>query len=184
MKSPLPQSPRSPAKPAGVSRGQIAGPPPAPAPRRTSFSSSMARTSKNPRAEHRQRERKRIEDSAKLAEKYPALTSLTANLEFTDALAKVKRASIKYRANLEHAKSVLVFACPNPDCIGGDFDLTADLARAIASHLKVLTGEVRCLGSCKTAAKGTISCRSLLRYTVTFGYLAPALKKRRYVRAQ
>ena len=43
---------------------------------------------------------------------------------------------MKYVANPQHAKSVLVFACPVRQCAGGDFDLTAKLAEAVggSSH--------------------------------------------------
>lgn len=184
MRSPLRKSVPSSAKQGRGSAGPTAG---STLPRvsgDTSFSSSRGRASKSPRAEHRHRARQRIENSAKLAEKYPHLTSFTASLEFGDAFSNVKRARIKYRANLEHAKSVLVFACPNPECIGGDFDLTGHLSDAIASGLKTVTRQVRCHGRCRTPAKGILPCRSTLHYTLNFEYAVPAVKKRQYVPVQ
>ena len=130
----------------------------------------MNRTSKGPRAEHRQRERQRIEGSATLAETYPTLKSLMIQLEFmlTDSMGKP--AQMKYKANLEHAKAVLLFACPNHECANGDFDLTSELAKAIAKKTKVIKGELSCKGQRPKPTKELVPCSSHLRYTLTLGY--------------
>ena len=83
-----------------------------------------------------------------------------------------KRAEMKYSANLEHAKSVLVFVCPISECCGGDFDLTAKLAEAAAEQRTKVTGEVPCLGNHKKASGELAPCRSLLRYTLNLAYSA------------
>jgi hypothetical protein len=130
----------------------------------------MHRTSKGPRAEHRQQERQRVEDSATLARSYPKLKSLTVHLEFVDAEGLTRTTEMKYRVNLEHAKEVLLFACPSAECIGGDFDLTGELARAIARRRAEVIGELCCQGRRKKPSREIVSCRSILRYKLNLEY--------------
>ena len=145
---------------------------PAKAPLRlpTGYSGMTGRPAKNPRAEHRQAQRLRVEESVSLAAKYPHLKSLKGNLAFVEREGISKTSAIKYSANPAHAKSVLVFACPLPECFGGDFDLTARLAQAVAKQQTKLVGELRCLGSHKKASGIVAPCRSVLHYTLSLGY--------------
>jgi hypothetical protein len=128
------------------------------------------RSTKNPRAEHRQAQRQRVDEAVRLAEKYPQLKSLKVALEFVNREGMTKTTEMKYSANLEHAKSVLVFVCPISECCGGDFDLTAKLAEAVAKRRTKVTGEMHCLGSHKKASGQAEPCRSLLRYTLNLVY--------------
>jgi hypothetical protein len=77
---------------------------------------------------------------------------------------------MKYSANLEHAKSVLLFACPSPECVGGDFDLTEHLAQAAKARRSQVSGELRCEGRRKQVSGEVVPCKSLLRYKLTLGY--------------
>ncbi len=113
----------------------------------------------------------RADESARLAEKYPHLKSLKGSLEFVDRVGITKTTEIKYSANPEHAKSVLVFACPMPECVGGDFDLTAKLAEAVAKRWTKVAGQMHCLGSHKKASGTVAPCRSVLHYALSLGYL-------------
>jgi hypothetical protein len=128
------------------------------------------RAAKNPKAAHRQAQRDRVDGSALLAAKYPQLKSLSVKLEFMQREGNTKPTGMKYSMNLEHAKSVLLFACPSPECTGGDFDLTANLAAAIAARHRELKGEVSCLGTHKKPLGGLAPCRSVLHYTLSVGY--------------
>ena len=125
---------------------------------------------RNARAEHRQAQRLRVDESASLAEKYPHLKSLKGSLEFVDREGMTKTTAIKYSANPEYAKSVLVFTCPIPECVGGDFDLTAKLAEAVANRQTKVTGELRCQGNHKKASGTVAPCRSVLRYKLSLAY--------------
>ncbi len=136
----------------------------------TAFTGMAGRPAKNPRAEHRQAQRLRVEESVSLAQKYPNLKSLKGNLSFVEREGITKTAEIKYSANPEHAKSMLVFACPLAECYGGDFDLSAKLAQAIAKHQTKLAGDLHCVGIHKKASGEIVPCRSVLRFNLTLGY--------------
>jgi hypothetical protein len=136
----------------------------------TGFPRAKGYLPKNPRAEHRQAQQQRVAEALKLAEKYPQLKTLKVALEFVDREGMTKTTEMKYSANPEHAKSVLVFGCPNSGCWGGDFDLTAKLAEAVTKRRTKLSGEMHCLGTHKDAAGQVVPCRSLLRYTLNLVY--------------
>jgi hypothetical protein len=125
---------------------------------------------KNPRAEHRQAQRLRMDEAMRMAEKYPHLKTLKLALEFVDREGMTKTTEMKYSANLEHAKSVVVFACPISQCWGGDFDMTARLAEAVLKRRTKVAGEMHCMGSYKKASGQVAPCRSLLRYTLNLAY--------------
>jgi hypothetical protein len=136
----------------------------------TGFPRIKGCAARNPRAEHRQAQRQRVDEAVSLAEKYPHLKTLKVALEFVDREGMTKTTEMKYRANPEHAKSVLVFVCPSSACWGGDFDLTAKLAEAVTKRRTKVTGEMHCLGSHKMASGQVVPCRSLLRYTLNLVY--------------
>ncbi|HKI70648.1 MAG TPA: hypothetical protein VKA67_13760, partial [Verrucomicrobiae bacterium] len=97
-----------------------------------------------PREEYRLQEIQRVKDSSSLAEKFPRLKSLKAELAFYNSAGVTRNSEIKYKANLDHAKSVFRFDCHNHECVGGDFDLSDLLAKAIAARRTKLSGEMRC----------------------------------------
>jgi hypothetical protein len=136
----------------------------------TGFPRAKGCAARNPRAEHRQAQRQRVDEAVRLAEKYPQLKTLKVALEFVDREGMTKTTEMKYGANLEHAKSVVVFVCPISECCGGDFDLTAKLAEAVSKRRTKVAGEMPCLGSHKRASGQVAPCRSLLRYTLNLVY--------------
>ena len=138
----------------------------------TGFPKNKGNPARNARIEHRQAQRQRVDEAVRLAEKYPQLNSLKVALEFVNREGMTKTTEMKYSANLEHAKSVLVFVCPISECCGGDFDLTAKLAEAVAKRRTKVAGEMPCLGSYKKASGVVAPCRSVLRYTLNLAYSA------------
>jgi len=124
----------------------------------------------NPRKEYRQQERQRIEDSATLAVVFRDLRSLTVELAYFTPGSFTRDSEIKYTVNLANAKSRFRFNCPNEQCVGGDFDLSAALAKAVAAHQTSLTGEVICQGWRCQAAIGQIPCHHILRYKLSAEY--------------
>jgi hypothetical protein len=125
----------------------------------------------HPRVEHRLVQKDRINDSASLAAKFPKLKSLTVDLEYFDSKGLTRNGGMKYKANLEHAKSVFRFNCVNVECAGGDFDLSDELSRAIATKKKIVTGEIRCQGvRHNKERKDRVPCQNILRYKLSFGY--------------
>ena len=136
----------------------------------TGFPRIKGCAARNPRAEHRQAQRQRADEAVRLAEKYPQLKTLKVALEFVDREGMTKTTEMKYSANLEHAKSVVVFVCPISECCGGDFDLTAKLAEAVSKRRTKVAGEMHCLGSYKKASGQVAPCRSVLRYTLNLVY--------------
>ena len=125
----------------------------------------------NPRAEYRILQTARINESISLAEKFPRLKSLTINLEYYDAAGVTRNGEMKYKANLANAKSIFYFNCLNGECVGGDFDLSKELATAIGSKLKIVSGEMRCLGMRHNKMRGEhVPCKNILRYKLALAY--------------
>ena len=87
---------------------------------------------RNPRQEYRLRQRAQIEASPLMAKRFPRLKSLRVTLEYFDATGTTKNGELKCKLNVEHARSVLWFACPGVGCTCGDFDLSDALAKAAA----------------------------------------------------
>ena len=123
-----------------------------------------------PRAEYRRQQVERVNLSATLAEKFPRLKLLVVRLEYFDSNRLARNGQIKYKANLEHAKSLFCVNCPNGECVGGDFDLTDALAQAVKRRDKAVEGELRCQGQRHKAKAEKVPCQSLLRYRLTLGY--------------
>src|ERR1043165_5324403 len=98
------------------------------------------------RAEYLQEERERIKVSPTLAEKFQDLKSLSLVLNYFGPGGISRHSEIKYTVNLGFAKSVFCFDCPSGQCIGGMFDLSTELARAVADHREAVNGELLCQG--------------------------------------
>ena len=130
----------------------------------------MPRHKLSPRALFRQQESQRIMESGSLSVRYPKLKSLKAELTYHPPGGVGQSAQIKYAVNLEHAKSVFRFDCLNNECVRGDFDLSEDLANAIAAHRTSAVGEMCCQGWRSKTTIGTVQCHNILRYTLSLGY--------------
>ena len=124
----------------------------------------------NPRQEYRLKQRERIEASPVLAKQFPRLKRLAVTLEYYDASGTTKQGGMKCTLNVEHARSMLWFACPAVDCLCGDFDLSAALASAVAGRRKVAAGELRCQGERKRGDRERVPCQALLRYKLHLIY--------------
>jgi len=122
------------------------------------------------RADYRRQETQREKESQSLAERFPELKSLTVKLGFLDGGTANRTSEIKYSVNIAHARSVFRFNCVNTECVRGDFDLSEQLARAVAERLEIATGELRCKGWRSKAAIDRIPCDNLLRFELTLGY--------------
>jgi hypothetical protein len=125
----------------------------------------------NPRAEYRLRETERVNASASLAEKFPALKSLKADLAYFGPDGLTQTGEMKYKVNVTHAKSVFSFACQNGECLAGNFDLSDAITEAVTRRRKSAEGEVRCPGSLERPKEGKRPCHNLLRYKFLLGYV-------------
>ena len=125
----------------------------------------------NPRAEYRLRQSQRVLESVSLAEKFPRLKGLTENLAYFDSEGVNKNSEMKYKVNVNHAKSMFCFVCQSGECVGGDFDLSDALAKAVAARRKLALGELRCQGYRKTANLDRVPCQILLRYKLSLNYV-------------
>ena len=122
------------------------------------------------RAEYLLEEKERVRAARSLAERYPDLKSLIATLTFFGPDGVTRCSELKCTFNLAFAKELFLFACPNPECIGGNFDLSSELARTVAEHQESAAGETRCQGWKGKATVGQAYCDHLLRYTISLGY--------------
>ncbi|MBM3858740.1 MAG: hypothetical protein FJ395_03715 [Verrucomicrobia bacterium] len=130
----------------------------------------MFRLKAGPRFEYRAKEKQRVKDSPLLAEKFRQLKSLTLDLAYYDATRATKHAQIKYVPNLNTAKAVFLVDCPNHECIGGDFELTGEIAGAIAKHRASASGELICQGWLSKTTINTVPCHNVLHYKLSFDY--------------
>ena len=124
----------------------------------------------NARIEYRLQQRDRVQNSPLIAKKFPRLSGLTLNLMFYDANGITKHQEMKCKLNLEHSRSMLCYPCSGGECVGGDFDLSEELAKAVAGRRKVATGEMRCQGQRKRPNQELTPCQALLRYKLTLAY--------------
>lgn len=122
------------------------------------------------RAEYRQQEDQRVRESPSLQERFQKLKSLTVDLAFLNPAGGGKTCQLKYSVNLANARSVFRFACPNNECIRGDFELTNDLAAAVAAGRVTLSGEMVCQGWRSRTTIDTVRCGNILRYKLSLGY--------------
>ncbi len=125
----------------------------------------------SPRVQYRLQQTERINGSPNLAEKYPKLKKLQINVEHFDSAGIGRDGGMKYRINLEHAKSIFCINCIYQDCAGGDFELSEVLASAIGHKRKVAEGEMRCQGiRSNPNVKKAGPCQGILRFKFTLGY--------------
>ncbi len=122
------------------------------------------------RAEYRQQEAKRVKESVSLSAKFQTLKSLTVELEYYDPEGVNKSSEIKYTVNVANAKSVFRFNCPNHECVRGDFDLTKELAAAVAARRTKVTGEMTCQGWRSRTTIDKVRCQNILRYKFSLTY--------------
>jgi hypothetical protein len=130
----------------------------------------MYRQTAGPRFEYREQESQRVKDSPSLSDKFRQLKSLAVDLGFYNSAGVTKNSQIKYEPNLANARSVFRFDCPNKGCIRGDFDLTKQLATAVAEHRTQVTGEACCQGWQSKTTIDTVHCHNVLRYTLNLAY--------------
>jgi hypothetical protein len=122
------------------------------------------------RAEYRKREEQRINDSASLADRFRKLKSLTVQLAFFSSEGVNRSSQIKYKVNLDNAKSAFSFCCPNNECVGGDLDLSNELAKAVAGRRREVTGELTCQGWRNRTTIDTVRCHNILRFRFNLTY--------------
>ncbi len=125
----------------------------------------------NPRKEYLDQETQRVEDSATLAATFQDLRSLTVDLAYFRPGSFTRNSEIKYTVNLTNAKSLFRFSCPNEQCVGGDFDLSAELAKAVAARRTTISGELTCQGWRSQTAIHQAHCEHVLRYKLSAEYV-------------
>jgi len=131
-----------------------------------------------PRAEYRQQEAQRVAESPSLAETFPKLKSLTLESSYFNPHGVTRNREIKFQPNLERAKSVFRVDCVNQECVGGDFDLSAALAQAVADGETTVTGELSCQGWRSKTTIHETHCHDILRYKLTLEYSRATSGKR------
>ena len=141
------------------------------------FTFPPAKAKTDARTEYRVQEGQRVEDSQTLAQKFPELNSLSVTVAHFRP-GDVQVGAMKLTYNPEHAKSVLRVDCANPECVEGDYDLTAELAKAISARRKTVSGEVICQGWRSKTELGVAHCQHILRFKLSLGYKGPAIKNR------
>ena len=122
------------------------------------------------RDEYLRQEKQRADASPTLLSKFQELKSLTLEVALFDSEGRAKLGEMKYTPNLANAKSVFRLSCPNEQCVEGDFDLSASLAKAILARQETAEGELICGGWRSRTVIGRVPCHHVLRYKLTLGY--------------
>jgi hypothetical protein len=122
------------------------------------------------RTEYFQEQQERVRAARTLAEGFPELKTLAALMAYFGPDGETRYTDLKCTFNLGHTKALFLFNCSNPECIGGNFDLSSELAHAVRNRLESATGESRCQGWKSKTAIGRLYCGHLLRYTLNLGY--------------
>jgi hypothetical protein len=131
------------------------------------------------RKEDRQRAFGRVEKSASVAIAYPRLKTLTVNLLYFDREIVSWGHGLRYRANMETAKSMLHFNCPSSLCNGGGFDLSKDLSSAAAERRNSIVGEMHCRGFRDQENGKMTPCESVLHFKMSLTFKTSAVPTRR-----
>ena len=127
----------------------------------------------NARTQYRLRRNEKINESASLSEKFPELKALNVYVEHFDDSRVTRTGAMKYQVNLAHAKSFFCVNCVRGDCVGGDYDLSKEFAKAVLGNRKMVEGEMRCAGTRHSKERKENSpCQSILRYKLTLWYWA------------
>jgi hypothetical protein len=130
---------------------------------------TMQRT-KSARTIYREEQGQRVKGSATLATKFKQLKSLTADLTFLDVHSPAISRNLKCSVNLDNAKSVFRYSCPNDECVQGDFDLTDIIAQAVTKGQTAVTGEIPCPGWLSKTTIGSAHCNNRLHYNLKLTY--------------
>jgi hypothetical protein len=131
------------------------------------------------RKENRQEIFERIEKSATVAVMYPELKTLAVNLLYFDRGIVSWGHGLRYRANLETAKSMLHFNCPSSLCKDGGFDLSRNLSSAVAQHQKSIVGAMHCPGSRDQETGKATPCECILHYKINLTFKTKPAPRRR-----
>jgi hypothetical protein len=135
-----------------------------------------------PKSELRKNSRRkafeRAEKSPSLAITYPRLKTLTVDLLYFDREIVSWGHGLRYRANLETAKSMLHFICPSGLCHGGGFNVSEVLRAAVREHRKTVDGQVHCHGSRDQATGKTDRCESVLHFKMNLTFNTKAVARR------
>ena len=108
--------------------------------------------------------------SISLAERFQRLKSLKVELIYGVSTAEGWTNQIKYDVNLAHAKSVFRFDCINGECVGGDFDLSEELTKAVQARRATVSGEMCCQGWSSKETINKVRCNNTLRYKFSLKY--------------
>lgn len=130
------------------------------------------------RKAYRRKAFERAEKSLSLAMAYPQLKTLSVDLLYFDHEIVSFGHGLRYRANLEAAKSMLQFTCPSTLCHRGGFDLSNELSCAMAERRKALDGEVHCHGSRDQESGKTVPCESILHFKMILTFKATKVARR------
>ncbi len=123
-----------------------------------------------PRSDYRQKESLRVSQSPPLAERFEELKALTVDFAYLNPDGGSRNRQIKYTVNIERARSVFRIDCLNHECVGGDFDLSDQLAQAIAGRQSSVTGEMKCAGWQNKESIDRVSCRHILSFKLALEY--------------
>jgi hypothetical protein len=124
----------------------------------------------SPRTEYRESQLRRVKESPPLAARFPDLAALKVDFSYLNPDGTSRNREVKYSVNLDRVSSVFRIDCLNPDCVGGDYDLSVALAHAVAIRQGAVTGELRCEGWQDRFTIDRVRCHQRIAFTLSLGY--------------
>lgn len=112
----------------------------------------------------------RARQAAPMAEQFAGLKSLTIEFAYLTPHGQSRNREVKFTVNVDRASSVLVLDCMNPECVGGDFELSKVLGEAVAAHEGKVSGEIECPGWTARGEEHRRGCAQRISYVLTLGY--------------
>ncbi len=120
--------------------------------------------------DHQQREQRQrtYQAVATVAKQFPAVSEIAVELRFADQDGK-RMASPYKRIFAPAMQAFFDFPCPIKECVGGGFNLSADIPAAVASKTEVTTGSHSCQGRRPRPEAKDARCLLELKYEVVVG---------------
>jgi len=124
----------------------------------------------SPRSEYREEQFRRTRLAAKLQEKFASLAALSIKYNYLNPDGSPRHREVKFTVNVERASAVVRVDCLNPDCVGGDFDLSDALAQAVHIRQREVSGELRCEGWQDRFSIDHVLCHQRIAFEIALEY--------------
>lgn len=117
--------------------------------------------------------RQRLLSAAPLVSSYAGVGEVAVEMRFSDAEGK-QQPSPRAVSFAPDMHAFFQFGCPMRDCVGGGYDATEELQRALSKRKSGFTGTLTCEGNRPRGGFKDMRCNLQLHYTLTIRSKAAA----------